>query len=164
MTPEIVATARRALAEVQDARQAATNKTAVIRARLSDAHARQAEITGLRMAGTVSPGDTAEYAVLGGDIGALTQMLADSLASIEAADPHQAQEHLRTVEKAYARELATEEFTALEVRATALDTALCAVVSDLHQAGLRSGRQPSLCMSWRPSKALADAVHLGRTP
>jgi len=164
MTPDMLAEARRALAEVQAALQTATEKSAAIRDRLTAAHARQAEITASRIAGTVNPADVAEYAVLGGDIGALDKMLADAEASVAAANPHPAKEHLRQVEKAYEREAAQTEFDALTTRATKLDEALCNCVRDLHAAGMKAGRQPSLVMSWTPSKALADAIKNGRTP
>jgi hypothetical protein len=164
MTPEFVAEARRALAEVTAARQAAVEKTAAIRTRIDQSRSILATLTASRLEGRATEGDNAQFVIVSADIVALQAMLENAEGVEKAIDVHPAQEHLRTVEKALERELAAEAFNALTERAAKLDAALCDCVRDLHAAGLKAGRQPSLSMSWTPSEALANAIKHGRTP
>jgi hypothetical protein len=164
MTPEMLAEARRALSEVTAARQSAVEKTAAIRTRIAESRTTLSTLTASRLEARASEGDNAQFVIVSADLSALQTML-ETAESVEAGiDVHHAQAHLRQVEKSLEREQAQEAFNALTDRAAKLDDALCNCVRDLHAAGLKAGRQPSLVMSWTPSKALADAIRNGRTP
>ncbi len=156
MSTQLVAEARRLADEASTAHQAAVSTAQAIRARIAAAQARQSEITLLRLAGSTSEADAAEYSVLGGDIGGLQSMLISAEQAVVASHPEQAQTRLRAAEAEHAREQNELAFDLLAAQAAKLEEALLSCVADLYAIGSKT-KGPSLCMSWRPSVKLARA-------
>lgn len=159
MTPIAVATATRAHAEAHAAHIAASEKSAAIKTRITDAKLRQSQITANRINSASSPSEANEFAAIGGDIALLETMLAEAqtvTASLLAAQ-HIAADHLRMVQSQYDVEQAQVAFDALTVKAHQLEAALVSCIRELHQQGVKLNRGPSLVMSWRPSATLANA-------
>jgi hypothetical protein len=163
MSAENLAIASRIFAEAVTAHEDGTKRAAAIHARIEAAHTRQGEITALRLAGSASAADNAEYACLSGDISALTEMLETAKKTLAELNPQPAQQALRTATKEHTREQNQMAFDALTVKATALDETLCNAVRDLHIVGQALGKV-SLCMSWQASKQLSDAIKHGKPP
>ena len=162
-TPQIVASARRALTDAQAAHQAATDKAVAIEQRITDSRTVLDGITARRLAGNITPADVAEFAVVSADLVALQKMMDSANADVAAADTSPARQNLQRAEKELETENTREAFNALSHRASQLDTALCRCVADLHSHGQRLGIV-SLIMSWTPSQKLAEAIKYGRPP
>ncbi len=160
MSTQLVAEARRLADEATSTHQAAVAKAQTIRDRIAATQARQAEITLLRLAGSTSEADAAEYSVLGGDIGGLQSMLIGAEQAVVASHPEQAQTRLRAAEAEHQREQNEIAFDVLAGQALKLEEALLACVTDLYNIGSKI-KGPSLCMSWRPSIKLARACAPG---
>ena len=160
MTAKLVAAARRIAEDASTAHLTAVAKAQSIRDRIAASQARQAEITLLRLAGSVSEADTAEYAALGGDIGGLRAMLIAAEQAVVETHPEQAQTRLRAVEAEHIREQNELAFDLLAAQALKLEEALLACVTDLYGIGSKI-KGPSLVMSWRPSIKLARACTPG---
>ena len=160
MSTQLVAEARRLANEATSTHQDAVAKAQTIRERIAATQARQAEITLLRLAGSTSEADAAEYVVLGGDIGGLQAMLIGAEQAVVASHPEQAQSRLRAVEAEHAREQNEIAFDLLAAQALKLEAALLACVTDLYAIGSKI-KGPSLVMSWRPSVKLARACTPG---
>jgi hypothetical protein len=163
MSAEYLAEATRIYAEAVTAHETATIRAQAIQDRITAAHARQAAITALRLAGSATEGDNAEFACLSGDISALTEMLEIAKQTITNLDPQPAQQKLRTANKEHIREQNQLAFNTLTEKATALDESLCKCVRDLHVIGQKLGKV-SLSMIWTPSKKLDEAIKYGRPP
>ncbi len=163
MTPENLAEAQRAFAEVKSARDAAVAKAAAIGERIATSRATLDKITRNRLAGTVSAGDTAEFVVVTADLVALQEMLDATNAEVAQLDTKPAQDNLRLAEKALQRDQNEMAFAAVAGQVTKLETALCDAVATLHGIGQQLGKV-SLVMSWKPSQRLDRAVKNGVIP
>jgi hypothetical protein len=168
MTPENLAVAQRAFAEVKSARDTAVAKAAAIEARIaaSPHRARRSTldaITARRLAGNINPADVAEFAVVTADLVALQAMLDTTNAEVAQLDTKPAKDNLRLVEKAHQRDQDELAFAAVSGQVTKLETALCNAVSTLHGIGQKLGKV-SLVMSWKPSQRLDRAVKNGVIP
>jgi hypothetical protein len=163
MTPQIVAEAQRAFAEVKSARDAAIAKAAAIGERIAASRATLDGITARRLAGTVSAGDTAEFVVVTADLVALQEMLDATNAEVAQLDTQPAQANLRLVEKAHERDQNEIAFAAVAGQVAKLENALCNAVATLHAIGQQLGKV-SLVMSWKTSQRLDRAVKNGVIP
>ena len=162
-TPQIVVEARRILSEVEERKEAATQKVTAIEARIADARVVLDGITARRLAGNITPGDVAEFAVVSADLVGLQAMLDTAQAEVIAADTSPARVALQRAEKDLDEAHTREAFAALTLRARQLDDALCRCVADLYAHGKKLGLV-SLVMSWQASKQLSDAIKHGRPP
>jgi len=160
MTAQNLATAIRKCTEAETAHKAALKRAEAIRARIAGAHTRQAEITALRLAGTATEADSAEYACLGGDIAALDQMLTEAVQVFVDADPAPAQQALALARAAHGRAQNKILTDALAEKNLALENALVAGIRQIHNEGPQKGLG-SICMSWKPTHALKQAVDNG---
>ena len=160
MNAQNLATAIRLCAEAETAHKAALERAETIRERIAGAHARQSEITALRLAGTATEADSAEFACLGGDIGVLDQMLTQAVQVFVDADPAPAQNALTAARAAHERAQNKILIDALAETALVHETALVACIRRMHNEGPQKGLG-SICMSWKPTPALKQAVDNG---
>ena len=163
MSAEQLAIASRNYADAVAAHADAAKRAEAIQARIEACHQRQAEITALRLSGTVSASDVAEYACLAGDISALVEMHETAKKTLVELDPTPAQQLLQAANKAHVREQDQAAFDLLTQKAAELDAHLCKAVRELHGYGQKLGNV-SLVMSWKPSQALRESIQYGRTP
>jgi hypothetical protein len=163
MTPENLAEAQRAFAEVKSARDSAVAKAAAVGERIATSRATLDGITARRLAGTVTAGDTAEFVVVTADLFALQEMLDATNAEVAQLDTKPAQDNLRLVEKAHQRDQNEMAFAAVAEQVAKLENALCNAVATLHGIGQQLGKV-SLVMSWKPSQRLDRAVKNGVIP
>lgn len=160
MTAKRLAEARRLAADATAAHEAARSKAQSIRNRIAEAKARQTEITALRLAGTASEADTAEFAALGGDICGLQAMRIAADQAVVASHPEPANNRVRAAEAEHARAQNEIAFDLLAAQAEKLELALLGCLGDLYAIGSKI-KGPSLCMSWRPTVKLARACNPG---
>jgi hypothetical protein len=163
MTPENLAEAQRAFAEIKSARDTATTQAAALEARIAASRSTLDAITAKRLSGTVTPGDTAEFVIVTADLVALQGMLDATTAEVAQLDTKPAQDNLRLVEKAHQRDQDEIAFAAVAEQVTKLENALCDAVATLHGIGQQLGKV-SLVMSWKPSQRLDRAVKNGIIP
>jgi hypothetical protein len=163
MSAEQLAIASRNYAEAVSANEDAKKRAEAIQDRITAAHTRQAEITSIRLSGSATEGNNAEYACLVGDISALAEMLDRAKQAVADLDPQPAKQALQDANKAHIREQDQAAFDLLTQKASELDALLCKAVRELHSFGQKLGNV-SLVMSWKPSQALRESIQYGRTP
>lgn len=160
MTAIFLAEAQRHFDEAQAARQAAVDKSAALSTRIGQARRVLDGITARRIEGNVTPGDFAEFVVVGADLAALQRLLDAAELAVAALDTAPAREALRAAEKQHARDQDQQAFDAWTLKIAALETALCDSALEVHKVGQRLGHM-SLHMAWRISKRLEYAVKHG---
>lgn len=163
MTTEVIAEARRALADAEGKYQAATDKVRQIRDRIEWTTAKRAEITQRRLAGEATDHETAEFAALGADLEVLERMRGEAEVAAKALEPTEARARLAAAEQQHQRELNDAEAQVLAKKAAELDAALCRCVAEIHRRGKGMGRT-QLSQNWRPSETLDRAMRLGVPP